>query len=139
MNFTTYDIATLLVDSASGLNLVLGSNLHLSKMPDSPVYCVTLYDSGGLDREILTGATEGSTDVSLEKPFFQIRMRDTGYEGVMTKASEIASYLHGLGGVEVNSTLYMAIIMQGDILFLEYDENKRPLVAMNFRVLRRPV
>lgn len=128
MNSVAEDIGGLL-QSESVLGLVIGTNLHVSDMPASPDECVAIYDTGGGDPE---------ADYSYDRPTFQIEVRGSkrDYRGAYDLARSIRDYLAPLANVTVGSTRYVGVWAMGDVFFLGYDENARPMLTLNFRAHR---
>ena len=126
MDTPSKDIKDILVNDSVG---TFGTNLFISKEPSSPDACVTIYDTGG---------PEPQAGYVYDYPTIQVRIRGAkmGYEAAFTKAQAVRTSLHGLHNETWNSTRYIGIWCQGDIMALGYDENHRPLLVVNFRIHR---
>jgi len=129
MNPSSTDIIEILESSVKGLDLVFGTDLFQSFMPESPNACVSVNDSGGF---------EPQSNYIYEKPTVQILVRGDvwGYPACYALAKSIYNVLHDLHGEVWGSTKYIGIWAQGDILSLGYDESNRPTLSLNFRIHR---
>lgn len=127
MNAPSEDVKDIL-DGISSLALTFKTDLFTVEMPGTPDECVCIYDSGGFDPQ----------PNDLERPTVQIKVRGTknGYSAAYSLAKSIRSELHEYANQTVNSTRYIQIYAQGDILYLGKDDNQRPLLSMNFRIDR---
>jgi len=129
MNSTSEDIKDFLDDSSAELDLVFGTNLFIGMEPETPDECVTIYDTGGFDP---------SAAMSYDYPTIQVRVR--GNPGEYTEAydliASIKDFLHGKTNITTGGTRYIAVWGMGDIITLGYDESRRPLLTMNFRIHR---
>lgn len=134
MNSPARDIKDILILSTSGLNLVFGTTLHVSREPSSPDQVVTVFDTGGFPPEVLIGTDSRG----MEKPTIQIRVRGNkkAYNLTYDLAEDIKDALHTLTNTTINGTKYVAIWLESDILFLGYDENDRPIFTLNFLLYR---
>jgi len=126
MNPVSKDIADHLVESSSGFSLVQGTDLFIGQEPNSPDKCVTVYDRPGLPPEVI--------DVVYDKPGFMVRVRGekNDYAGAYAIAQSIKTYLHKITDTTINSTRYIQILVTGDVNFVKYDTNNRPVFTLNF-------
>jgi hypothetical protein len=129
MNPPSEDIKDMLVASAAGTGLTFGTDIHISHMPDTPDLCVAVYDTGGEPPE---------PHLVYNKPTAQVRVRGDrgGYEAAWSLAETIRDALNGVNNEVWNSTRYIGIWATGDILFIHYDDSKRPVLSVNFRIHR---
>ena len=124
------DIATILSTTA-GSGLVLGQTLFVSRIPTGPDNCVIVFD-----------VPSGPPDVTLDKASyyqsaFQIYVRNKSYQAGMSAAEALKAILHTKTSVSVESTLYLAITMTTEPFLLEWDDNNRAIINMNFKAQRR--
>jgi len=128
MNPPSVDIKDML-DADSNLSLTFAENLFVSEMPTAPDLCVAIYDASGDDL---------APNFVYERPHVQIRVRGAKgqYSEAHLLAQTIRDTLNGTTNYEINSARYIGIWSMGDILFLGYDDNHRPLLTMNFRLHR---
>jgi hypothetical protein len=126
MNAPSVDIKDFLVNAGIG---TFGTDLFVSKEPESPNACVTVYDTGGFDAEAA---------YTYDRPTVQVRVRGDkqDYSDAFTKAQSVRDELHGKYNETINGTRYVGIWIQGDIFTLGYDANDRPILAVNFRMHR---
>ena len=126
MNQPSEDFKDILVAAGVG---TYETDLFISMMPTTPNACISIYDTGGLDPIL---------NYVYDYPTVQVRIRGAifGYQAAWDKAEEVKNALHGLTNETWNSTRYIQIGCQGDILFLNYDDSNRPLLSVNFLVHR---
>lgn len=129
MNSPSEDIKDILESSQAGLTLVYGTDLFRSFEPESPNFCVTIFDTGGYPPQ---------SNYVYEYPTIMIRCRGDvfKYDAAWAQLKEINLVLHDLHGETWNGTKYIGIWAAGDIIPLGYDENNRPLLSLNFRIHR---
>jgi hypothetical protein len=132
LNAPSQDIKDLLEASSSGTGLTFGTNLFVSQEPDGGGVVdkvVSIFDTGG---------GEPDTNRTLKTPTVMVRVRGNrfGYQEGYTLAELILDTLHAVKNTTVNSTRYVYIIAQSDIIFLDYDKNNRPSWSINFRIMR---
>lgn len=130
MNPATVDVKDILESSESGTGLTFGTDLFISFEPDSPDAVVTLYDSGGWAPDAH----------DYQKPTIMARVRGPkgGYATGYATARAVVDALHERNNETWNGTRYIGIWQEGDVLFLEYDDSRRPVFSVNFRVHRTP-
>lgn len=128
MNSPSEDIKDIL-DGQSSLALAFRTNLFVSEMPPKPDECVAVYDTGGENPQ---------PNYTYERPTVQVRVRGAkgDYEDAYALAEAIRNILNGMHDEEVGGTRYIGIWAMGDILFVGYDDNHRPLLTINFRLHR---
>jgi len=122
------DIADRLVTQSIGtFAATSGWGIYISSEPISPDTVITIYNTGGVD--------EPNPKWRLESRSFQIRVRgaENGYTAAYSKAEAIKNQLLGLGPITLNLTNYIGIWMTTNILFLRYDDSRRPIFVMSFR------
>lgn len=129
MNSPEKDISSYL-GTVSSLGLEEGSNLGYAMEPETPNSFATIFNSGGEDSEV---------NYNYERPTIQVRVRgevggeyDTSYDLI----KGISDELHGLVNETINSTRYVGVWKQGDILPLERDRNDRWIFVCNFKIHR---
>lgn len=128
MNPPSEDIKDILAGTSS-LALTFGTDLFVSEMPAEPNECVCLYDTGGEDPD---------PEYDYERPTVQVRVRGARgeYKAAHELAQAIRNILNGEHNYTINGARYIGIWGVGDILFVGYDDNHRPLVTVNFRIHR---
>lgn len=129
MKAPSEDIAQLLHDAGLG---VMGSSsgwgIFRGSEPPTPDTAITIYDTGGFEPDYMAG---------IEYPTVQVRIRGQpyGYAAAYEKAAAIKAYLLTCDGVVVNGSHYN-FWLQGDLAWLEFDANNRPVFVINFRLTR---
>lgn len=128
MNAPSEDVKDIL-EGTTSLALTFATDLFISEMPVEPDECVCVYDTGGDDPE---------ADYVYKRPTVQIRVRGAkgSYLIAHTLAQSIQDTLNGDSNHTIDGTRYIAIWAVGDILFVGYDDNHRPLLTANFRLHR---
>ena len=130
MNPPSEDVKDILESSVAATGLTFGTDLFISSLPDSPDHCVGIYDTGGIEPE---------HNYTYFRPTFQITVRgkkQSGYREAWKMAETVRNVLMAIHNETWNSTVYVGIWAQTDILFVGYDDNKRPLLTVNFRIHR---
>ena len=127
------DLKDILVAASVGVFAAsTGWSIAISKEPTTPNTAITLYDAGNW--------AEANAKWLMDSLVVQVRVRGdvNGYLGAMTKAQEVKDTLLGLTPQVVNTNDYRGIWQQTDILSLGYDDNNRPQLVQNFRIIREP-
>jgi hypothetical protein len=130
MNSSAEDMSAVLVLSSSALSLIEGTDLFISREPDSPDAVVTIFDTGG-------GEPSSGTEKN-EFPTIQVRVRGAvmDYETAYDLISSIKDVLHNLASQTVSGTKYIGVWASSDIIPLGYDASDRPILTINFRIHR---
>ncbi len=105
--------------------------IHVSKEPATPHRAITIYDTGG---------AEPNAKHLLDFNTVQIRIRGQvgEYSGAHIKALAVKNKLLGLPPETVNGTDFRGVWQVGDIIFLRYDDNNRPVFVTNWRTALEP-
>ena len=131
MNPVAIDIKDMLVaDTDLGLNF--GLNLHIGREPSTPNNVVTIFDTPSRPPAIGVGL-----DIGYEYPSIQIRVRGTSYINAWQLMRKIQDSLHGRAYETMNGTLYTAIFCSTGPGILDWDENNRIRLFINFEIQRR--
>src|SRR5438105_3032502 len=91
------ELGQYLGSGPAGLALTLGTNLFVGRLPDQPDNCVAVYETGGTMPLMVIG----TPDVKIDRPGFQVRVRDESYT---TGEQTITKCFKALQGV-YNTTL----------------------------------
>lgn len=104
---------------------ILGSNLFIGHMPDSPDTCVAVYETGGL---------QPSIELPTNNPTFQVLIRATTYEIGRAIMASIRSHYHQLYNTRLvpGGTYFYSINVQGEGGALPRDPNELDLFSINF-------
>lgn len=129
MNPPSEDIKDIL-ESVSSLALTFATNLFVGEVSgEIEGECVSVYDTGG---------EAPDPHIQYEKPHVQVRVR--GNEGDYLGAHELAQQcrdeLNGLENYTINSARYIGIWCISDVLFVSWDDHRRPIFTVNFRIHR---
>ena len=129
MNLASEDVRDMLLSSAAALDLAFGTDLFIGFMPESPDFCVVVYDTGGSDPD------SGKT---IYRPHVQVMVRGAvgGYRAAGMLARSIQVYLKERHNETWNATWYVGVWGMGDVLFISHDEKNRPIFSVNFRLQR---
>jgi hypothetical protein len=95
------------------------------------------------DRQVAFTDTSGQSPNpawSLDYPTFQVLVRGASreYLEAWTKAKEVKDVLLGIFSLTISGDRWDSVIMLGDIGFVHYDDNERPVFSMNFRCIIEP-
>jgi hypothetical protein len=104
-------------------------SVWIGKQPDKPDRCVTIYDTGGLDP---------NPKWALNYPSIQVRVRGdiNDYLLVYTKAQQLRNLTVGKDSYTAsNGDLICSITGIGDIMSMGRDENNRPEIVFNLRMI----
>lgn len=137
MNPVCEDVKDMMISSDLDIGefaATSGWSIHLTRMPDddnTPDTCIAVLDTGG-------SPPDPDPEKDIGKPTFQVLIRGSrmGYQAAWDKAREILVGLHGIHGETWNGARYIQIFAVSDILSLGYDGSQRPLLSLNFAVLR---
>jgi hypothetical protein len=130
MNPPSEDIKDILESSSAGMGLTFGTDLFISSIPSTPDLCVGIYDTGGFDPV---------PNYDYFRPTVQLRIRgkkESGYREAWKLAETIRDVLMAIHNETWNDTKYVGIWVEADVFFVGYDDNKRPLLTVNFRIHR---
>lgn len=116
----TVDIKTLLTS--------INTNIYRNDRPETPDNTLIIYRTGG--QPALHAM--GNRAPSLEKPTFQVEIRNTSADTAEEQAIAVKDALDGLTKTTINGTLYEVIFMVGDILSLGKDTRERTKFTVNF-------
>jgi len=130
MNSISEDVKDIL--EMESLGLELGVDLFVAREPSSPDNCVTIFDTPGGSTPLTYDKTEQYRYESI-----QIRVRNESYLTAYALAEDIRTVLHGLAQETWNGTVYSLIQCTQGPALLDWDNNNRCRVIINFNVQRR--
>jgi hypothetical protein len=109
----------------------LGTNLFLSRMPETPDACVCIYEGEGGLPEFTMGNT------ILDNPAIQIIVRGTreDYVTARDKAQTIRLLLAQLADQTLSGVTVLRVAPIGSVLPMGLDKNDRPMVSTNYRAI----
>lgn len=131
-NSPSQDISQRLDDSGLGtLAASTGWAIFASQMPTNPDTVIAVFTTGGLPPD---------PKWLLDRPFVQVRVRGSvgDYSNAWNKAQAIKDDLLGISSVTIGGTNYIGITMLSDITFIQYDDNRRPIITANYQIFRQP-
>lgn len=110
-------------------DLTLGTNLFLSKMPESPDFCVAVFEYEGLPPI----ETFGSSGFSVDRPSLQIMVRATreDYVTARDKAATLRNLISGISNTTISDIGILRVASLGSIMPLGVDELERPMIVFN--------
>jgi|TARA_R110000803_G_scaffold210841_1_gene284321 hypothetical protein len=129
---TSVECKDLLVTAGVGtFAAASGWGIYISQEPESPNTTITVYDVGGLTP---------NPKFLLDEPSVQLRIRGApdAYLAAYTKALDCKNALLGLTPQTLNGVNIRGILAIGDIAFLSYDEQRRPILTQNWRFIIQP-
>jgi len=132
MNSPSLDIS-LMLEADESLKLKFADNLFLNREPAKPNDCITIFDYPGRPPQL------NLTSQGYEYPSIQIRVRSHDYMIGWTLAESIKNVLHGRGQEVIEETLYSAISCASGPALLDWDENSRARIIINFNIQRRTI
>ena len=111
-----------------------GTNLFISRSPDSPDNVVVVWEFMGQEPYNTMGPS--GTAPYVKRPRFQIVVRNTSYASAQTLADQIFTDLHWFSGT-IDSTDYLLIRALDQPFSIGEDENRRAQLACNYRSWNR--
>jgi len=133
MKSVSEDIKDLLV--AGGLGLTLGTNLFISRLPDSPKDAVCLYDTSSSPADNFV-----SGDDPLYRDSVEVMVRNINYSTGYTLAQNIAEFLNGKNNFSLNNSFYQMIALSNGPNILNNSGNKELedgfYWSLNFNTIR---
>jgi len=117
------------VDTNSA-DLTLGTNLFLSKMPESPDFCVALFEYEGLPPI----ETFGPSGFAVERPSLQVMVRAAreDYVTARDKAVTLRNLVSAISNTTLSNVGILRVASMGSVMPLGTDELERPIIVFNF-------
>jgi hypothetical protein len=114
---------------------VLGTNLFLATLPETPDACVAIYENAGSS----PAYTMGAGGIVIDYPMLQIiaRAGREDYPTARDKADNIRLLLSAVLEQTISGIHIMRIEAMGSVNQLGVDPQYRPLISVNFRCLVR--
>lgn len=108
----------------------LGTNLFLARMPESPDSCVTVFEyEGAAPMEVFR-----SNVTAVDMPRIQVKVRASreDYPVARDKAAAIRDLLGAITNTTISGVSLLRVRPVASILPLGFDQQDRPIVAVNF-------
>lgn len=121
---TAMDIAAYLQTQAIG---TLNTDLFIGFLPDAPDAAIAIYDTAGRPSEIH----------GIDRPNFQVVVRDTSYLNASTKIESIQTLLQNTTNTTINGTFYADISNLQSPFSAGYDVEKRVEFKQNYKTIKR--
>lgn len=128
MNSPSRDLVSVLDGASIGLSY--GTNLFRNKRLDSPNEIVVLSDTPGFS-PLHAGGRYDYPSVQV-----YIRGEKGKYDDTYSLAEDIKQELKAVHNQTINSTWYVGVWANSDIIFLRWDEKDRPEFTINFNIQR---
>jgi hypothetical protein len=114
---------------ANYATLTIGTNLFLAKMPDTPDFCVTVYEYQGQ----APMETFGAAAFAIDKPSIQVVVRATrdDYPTARNLAQDLRILLASVRDTSINGLRVVRLVSNGSVLSLGTDDLDRPRIAFN--------
>jgi len=116
------------IDTNRG-DLTIGTNLFLSKMPDTPDVCVCVYELQGT----VPLMTFGATAIQVDRPSVQISVRAArdDYATARDLAQALRTLVSGIVNVTSSGVTILRVEPTGSFYPLSVDQLERPRVVFN--------
>jgi hypothetical protein len=126
------DIAAMIATAGLGtFAAASGWSIAVGGLPTAPDSAISVTDSGG---------DNPHPAMKLDQPSVQVLVRGAqgDYTGGWAKAEAIKWAILGASAQTINSTRYGGFEQKGDTALIHWDESRRPIFTLNFRVTREP-
>lgn len=119
-----------ILDSDEGLGLKFGRDLFISKEPNDPAQCVTIYDTGGRPPLVSLGNQQYRYEA------IQIRVRAVKYEDGFALAEAIYGAIE-ISNKQVDDSFICNIVPMNTPYCLGWSEDQRCIFIINYETQRR--
>ena len=127
------DVGAYLVANVTDTSLVLGTNLFLGRLPDTPSTCVSVYETGGLTPIEAMG---GSSLPAFIQPRAQLLVRAASYAAAASLAEDCFKKLTLIDNEALSGTKYLRVEGIQSPFYLERDGQERVVFACNYQAQR---
>ena len=106
-------------------------SLNISRMPSEPNRQLAISRTGG---------KASDPKWALDYPSMQVMIRGNPSDYIATrdKAQNVKDELLGLNSQTIGDTRWVSVTAIGDVNWLGYDENERPMLSVNFALIVEP-
>ena len=126
------DIGAYLVANVTDTSLVLGTNLFLGRLPDTPATCVAIFETSGL---VPIEAMGGSSLPAFIQPRAQLLVR-AAYADAASLAEDCFKKLTLIDNEALSGTKYLRVEGIQSPFYLERDGQERVVFACNYQTQR---
>lgn len=125
---TIASVVTGLTTDIKSILTRINPTIYRNDKPDKPGNLMVIYQTGGQPALHAMGVQPPS----LEKPTFQVLIRNTSHDTAELQATQVKNILDGLTKLTINNTRYEVIFLEGDIIHLGRDDRERTQFTLNF-------
>ena len=127
------EIGTYLVSTVTAQTLVLGTNLFLGRLPDTPDTCVAVIETAG---QSAVDALGGSTVPAYTRPRAQVLVRAVSYSDASALAEDIFKQIQKIDNESLSGVRYLRANGMQSPFYLERDMEERAVFSCNYQPLR---
>ena len=127
------EIGTYLVANVTHTTLVLGTNLFLGRLPDTPDTCVGIIETGG---QSAVEAMGGSSLPAYTRPRVQTIIRASAYSDASGLAEDIYKKMQLIDNEALSGVRYLRADGIQSPFYLERDGQERAVFSCNYQTLR---
>lgn len=127
------EIGTYLVSTVTAQTLVLGTNLFLGRLPDTPDICVAVIETAG---QSAVDAMGGSTLPAYTRPRAQVLVRAVSYSDASALAEDIFKQIQKIDNESLSGVRYLRANGMQSPFYLERDMEERAVFSCNYQTLR---
>ena len=127
------EIGTYLVSTVTAQTLVLGTNLFLGRLPDTPDTCVAVIETAG---QSAVDAMGGSTLPAYTRPRAQVLVRAVSYSDASAVAEDIFKQIQKIDNESLSGVRYLRANGMQSPFYLERDIEERAVFSCNYQTLR---
>ena len=127
------EIGTYLVSTVTAQTLVLGTNLFLGRLPDTPDTCVAVIETAG---QSAVDAMGGSTLPAYTRPRAQVLVRAVSYSDGSALAEDIFKQIQKIDNESLSGVRYLRANGMQSPFYLERDMEERAVFSCNYQTLR---
>ena len=127
------EIGTYLVSTVTAQTLVLGTNLFLGRLPDTPDTCVAVIETAG---QSAVDAMGGSTLPAYTRPRAQVLVRAVSYSDASALAEDIFKQIQKIDNESLSGVRYLRANGMQSPFYLERDMEERAVFSCNYQTLR---
>ena len=125
---TIASVVTGLTTDIKSILTRINPTIYRNDKPDTIDNLMVIYQTGGQPALHAMGVQPPS----LEKPTFQVLIRNTSHDTAELQAMQVKNILDGLTKLTINNTRYEVIFLEGDIIHLGRDDRERTQFTLNF-------